>query len=1020
MNNNKKINENRNFVMYYKNFIACIFSFILFSIYSVHAQELSSTALVTVPTPDWVKPIPLPAPTSLLEAKTQDGVYYLLVDRQFKVDENQPVLLYRHLAEKVVNQSGLQSVSNISVNYDPSYETLKWHHLAIIRDGKIIDRKSDTKVAILRREKELENSIYNGRLTANIIIADLRVGDIVDYSYTITGQNPIYAGHFADAEYLEWSVPVGRLHFLLDWGKQKKLYSKPVKTDTRFTATQVNNRTHYEYDLNNVSPIKTNSQIPSWYDPYGRYYFSDIETWHDVIEWAIPLYETSMKSSPAIKKVVDDIKAKGGSPSHQAALALHYVQDNIRYLGVEMGKNSHQPSLATDTLNRRYGDCKDKTVLLVTILHELGITAAPALVNTDVRQELINEIPSINAFDHVIVYTKINGVVYWIDPTREYQKGDLEVLYQASYGYGLVIDKSNDKLVEMKVPRITTEKIVEDFDASGAIEDPVNYQINSYYTGYESEIQRSNFLGSNISEKSDQYFNFYKGYYDHIHMQKNISFEDNPTSSVFHVTEEYRIQPFWNTDKNKKSTTSFYASGISTALAKPEEIVRVAPYYVRQREIKEIINVKLDDANWGFKDTRFEEKNPFFVFNSVVIFDKEKAQLTLEYYYKTLSDSVAAEDIPAYMAARKKVMDEVEYSIYKGAPVESTSVNRITNDTSTLFTGFVNKPMWIGVAVFLYFLALVALLNNWYTDKSRLKYLDETKFYPISPLKFSLLSLVTLGLYQIYWFYRNWSYLKRVEYPKSLPFWRAFFSYIWFYPFYRRLVGGEESKDINFLPKAKWFAIALAILYLLLIGFSSIDDVGVVFQIVTVAICLFLVIHIAKIPQVSELGFNNNSRWLFRHYLLIAICLPIFLMVMGQGLGLLPNTEVITGNRLYAHDLRFLKRHKIIPARAQVLYFYSTAAFNLHDAGNGFTDKTVFSYWHDDDGKLAIKSVPFAKIDDITENKRVGILEDKSLSLTDDEGDEFNLYLGSSDSKNKVFIKKILAQWQQERGQTKP
>ncbi len=233
-------------------------------------------------------------------------------------------------------------------------------------------------------------------------------------------------------------------------------------------------------------------------------------------------------------------------------------------------------------------------------------------------------------------------------------------------------------------------------------------------------------------------------------------------------------------------------------------------------------------------------------------------------------------------------------------------------------------------------------------------------------------------------------------------------------------MNGGESKDIVLLPKAKWFAIAVAAFYLVLTGLSSLDNFGIVFEILTVIICLFLVIHIAKIPQTNDLAFKQNSRWLFRHYLLIAVSLPIFLVVTGQGLGLLPGTEVVTGNRLYAHDIRFLKRHKIIPARAQVLYFYSTAALNLHDAGNGFTDKTVFSYWRDDEGKLAIRSVPFAKIDDITENASTGFLGDKTLSLTDDEGEEFNLYLGNSENKNKVFIEKILAQWQQERAHKNP
>lgn len=1004
--------------MQYKNFICFLITTCFFCIASVCAQETQTSALVTSSIPDWIKPLQLPLSSSAQEAQSQNGVYYLMVDRQIKVDERQPLVVYHRFSEKVVNQNGLQSVSNINVNYDPSYETLQWHHLHVIRNGKIIDRQSDVKIAILHREKELENSIYNGRLTANIILSDLRVGDILDYSYSSIGQNPIYAGHFSDAEYLDWSVPIGKLHFFLSWGKPQKLQFKAVHTKALLNITPLAERTLYEYDLNNTVPIKSNSQSPSWYDPYGRYYFSDVETWQNVIDWAIPLYQSAIKPSPVIKTVVEEIKTKSNSVSQQAALALHYVQDNIRYLGVEMGKNSHQPSLATDTLNRRYGDCKDKAVLLITILRELGVFAAPVLVNTDSRKELINQIPAITAFDHVIVYAKVNGVGYWIDPTREYQKGDLEVLFQANYGYGLVIDKEYQTLLEMNVPRNTTEKIVEEFDISGAMEDPVTYTIHSEYTGYEAEAQRSGFLGSNITEKSDQYLNFYKGYYDHIRMQGNISYEDNARSGAFKVAENYLIQPFWETDEHKKSTTTFYASGISTALSKPEEIVRTAPYYVRQREIKEIIKVKLDDVEWGFKDSRYEEKNDFFVFNSVVIFDKENQQLTLEYYYKTLMDSIPATDIPTYLAARKKVMDQVEYAIYKNGGLSSDATGEASSDSS-LENILSSRALWFGLAGFVYFMALIALLNNWYTDKSRLNYLVTTKFYPVAPLKFFILSLVTMGFYQVYWFYRNWSYVKRVDGEKLFPFWRAFFSCFWFYPFYRRLVRGEEAKDIILLPSISWFAAVLALLYLLLTCLSSVDNYGIVFQFLSVLICLSLVLHIDKIPQIDDLGFKNNSRWLFRHYLLVLVFLPLYLLVAGQDLGLLPATDVVNGNRLYAHDLRFLQRHRIIPARERVLYFYSTAIFNLHDAGNGFTEKTVFSYWHDEEGKLTVKNVPFTKINNISENPNSGPLDDKTLSLTDDDGDEFNLYLGSSKTKNNVFIKKILEQWQQQRVLTK-
>jgi len=998
--------------MQYRSPIFCITFLLLCILSKASAQESPSSALITSAIPEWLKPIQLPVPQAEQVALSQNGIYYLLVDKQIKAEENKPLAVYRRFSQKVVSQNGLQAVSNINVNYDPSYESLKWHHLHVIRNGKVIDRQSDVRVSILHREKELEQSIYNGRLTANIILSDLRLDDIVDYSYSIIGQNPIYAGHFSTMEYTEWAVPIGKLHFFLDWGKSRSLQYKSLHTKQLINLTQISNRTHYEYELDNILPKKSNSQTPSWYDPYGRYYFSDIATWQDVIEWAIPLYQQSIKTSPAIKRIAADIKAKSNSPLKHAALALHYVQDNVRYLGIEMGKNSHQPSLASDTLSRRYGDCKDKTVLLVTLLRELGIHAAPALVDTNVRKELIHEIPSINAFDHVIVYLQLNDRPYWIDPTRAYQQGDLEMLFQADYGYALVVDAEHESLTKLQVPLNSGETINEEFDISGAIEDPVAYKVISIYRGYDSELNRSNFGGSNISEKSDQYLNFYKSYYDHIRIDENITYEDNPVSGVFQVTEKYLIQPFWDTDEKQKSTTTFYATGISTALKKPEEIIRTAPYYVRQREIKENIKVKLDDAGWDFNDSRFEEKNDFFVFNRIVLFDKENKELNLEYYYKTLTDSIAASDIPAYLAARKKVMDQVEYSIYKNTAATSESEN-----SEQAF--WQSKIFWLCIFCLFYVVVLILLVSNWYSDKSRFNYLSTTKFYPISPIKFVILSVVTMGAYLVYWFYRNWCYIRLADNRNILPFWRSLFSGFWFYPFYRRVISGKESQGITYLPQAKWFAVVLSVCYLLFSFLSSADVIGFLCQWILIAISLLLVIHISKVPQENDLGYKNNSRWLFRHSLLVVVCLPLFLFLCGQEAGLLPSSDVVNGKRLYAHDIRFLQRHKIIPATERVLYFYSGALLSFHQEGNGFTEKTVFSYWHDDDGKLAIKSVPFSRINNITESKDTDSLSTKTLNLVDDEGDEFNIYLGSSSTKNKLFIKHIIAQWQRERMQRK-
>ncbi|MFX8207373.1 transglutaminase domain-containing protein, partial [Acinetobacter baumannii] len=85
-------------------------------------------------------------------------------------------------------------------------------------------------------------------------------------------------------------------------------------------------------------------------------------------------------------------------PEARLLAALRFVQREVRYLGIEMGANSHAPHPPETVLPRRYGDCKDKTLLTLTLLGRLGIPASPALVHTTERQAAAERLPTPWAF----------------------------------------------------------------------------------------------------------------------------------------------------------------------------------------------------------------------------------------------------------------------------------------------------------------------------------------------------------------------------------------------------------------------------------------------------------------------------------------------------------------------------------------------------------------------------------------------------------------------------------------------
>src|SRR3546814_6282045 len=76
------------------------------------------------------------------------------------------------------------------------------------------------------------------------------------------------------------------------------------------------------------------------------------------------------------------------------------------------------PATAEETWQRRYGDCKGKTALLLALLARLGIEAEAVLANNSGGDDGLDErLPNPGMFDHVLVRARIDGKTYWLDGT---------------------------------------------------------------------------------------------------------------------------------------------------------------------------------------------------------------------------------------------------------------------------------------------------------------------------------------------------------------------------------------------------------------------------------------------------------------------------------------------------------------------------------------------------------------------------------------------------------------------------
>ncbi len=97
--------------------------------------------------------------------------------------------------------------------------------------------------------------------------------------------------------------------------------------------------------------------------------------WRAIGQWTTTLQEHRPDPSPEITAQTQSLIA--GSPDFYTKLSriTEYVQKNIRYFIVERGIGGYQAHPAADIFRNRYGDCKDKTTILISMLQVAGIHA---------------------------------------------------------------------------------------------------------------------------------------------------------------------------------------------------------------------------------------------------------------------------------------------------------------------------------------------------------------------------------------------------------------------------------------------------------------------------------------------------------------------------------------------------------------------------------------------------------------------------------------------------------------------
>jgi uncharacterized protein DUF3857/uncharacterized protein DUF2569 len=641
------------------------------------------------PAPGWVVVTKPGNPTDGQLSTDSDGVSYLLIDSQSR-HGTETSARFRRVVSRALNQNGVESAANIEIEFDPSYQTLTLHSVDLVRAGRVIHKLATAKVRVIQRESELEARIFDGMKSANMFLDDVRVGDVVDYAYSVSGRNPVFVGGTFGRVPLQFGVPVARIHARVMVPEDNPFTVSTLYSGKKPSMSRHDGYREYEWNVSDDPGLAIEAGAPGWYDPRPAAAYSSYADWNAVARWAQTLYVLPKTLSPELEAQVARIaKAEQGKAGRMLAV-LRFVQSEVRYLGVEVGVNSHLPNSPSLVFDRRFGDCKDKALLMVALLSRLGIDANVALVNTSMQQGLAEELPNPGGFDHVIVRVMLDQQPYWLDPTLPAQHSDLARLIQPDYGLALVVDPATTRLIAMDTARsrIAKRSLHVVFDARKDFDKPVGYTVTTTYEGSEADSMRSTLASKSLVDLQKNYLNWYASYYPHISVVAPLKVKDDEANNRLTVSEHYQIKDIATVSgKGTKHTVAISTVDFNALFNVPDVRIRKSPLALGFPLNFEQITEVLLPSEWPITPEKHHVEDPAFTFDQDLRLDA--LRLIITGHYRSRAKEVAAKDMPRYLANLARAREALDYNLYwtDPTPAAGAASSESSSSSATQRTG---------------------------------------------------------------------------------------------------------------------------------------------------------------------------------------------------------------------------------------------------------------------------------------------------------------------------------------------
>ena len=213
----------------------------------------------------------------------------------------------------------------------------------------------------------------------------------------------------------------------------------------------------YSWEVKNIAAVESEYAMPSWYEvttsvfiATEKFTLEDYEgsnaSWKDFGKFVYDLKKGRDQLPDNIKQKVHELTDGLPDVKDKIAVLYKYMQDNTRYISIQLGIGGWQPFDAKYVGTKKYGDCKALSNFMYSLLKEAGIYSVYTVITaSDEDDYLLTDLPC-SQFNHVILFVPDGKDTTWLECTSQ-TKAAGYIGGQTSNRYAIAVDENGGTLV---------------------------------------------------------------------------------------------------------------------------------------------------------------------------------------------------------------------------------------------------------------------------------------------------------------------------------------------------------------------------------------------------------------------------------------------------------------------------------------------------------------------------------------------------------------------------------------------